>query len=81
MKGPKQNYKKEKQKTENDTEKRERERERESGHEFSLASLFAITLCHNIRNFSTVCGNFSARHDQLPAKPPPRHNFFQLLVP
>ncbi len=46
-----------------------------------MASLFAITLCHNICNFWTVCGKFSARHNPLPAKPPPRHNFFQLLAP
>jgi hypothetical protein len=72
--------------SEAELEERETEREREKdgervGMNFFMASLFAITLCHNICNFCTVRGKFLARHNPLPAKPPPRHNFFQLLAP
>jgi hypothetical protein len=64
----------------------ERERERESHveldcHNFLMASIFAITLPHNICNFHTLCESLSAHQNPLAAELPPRHNIFQLQAP
>jgi hypothetical protein len=45
-----------------------------------MATLLAITLCQHISDFHILVEKLTPCYHLLPAKPPSRHHFFQLLA-